>query len=89
MRCQIREHVKVMSDSLGRPLLPGEEVHHRNGIKTDNNLENLEFWLSSQPKGQRVEDLLEWAHEIIDRYEGSFCARSRVAGLSSLATEED
>jgi hypothetical protein len=62
------EHVVVMSEMLGRPLLPGEEVHHINGVRDDNRPENLELWSTSQPAGQRVEDLLAWADEIIRRY---------------------
>jgi hypothetical protein len=63
-------HRLVMADHLGRALLPSEEVHHRNGIRDDNRLENLELWLGSHPPGQRVADLLPWAREIVERYDG-------------------
>lgn len=64
----LREHVHVMEEYLGRRLFPGESVHHKNGQRADNQIENLELWTKNQPAGQRVEDLLTWADEIIARY---------------------
>jgi hypothetical protein len=67
----VLEHRWVMQQKLGRPLLKHENVHHVNGVRTDNRPENLELWSTSQPSGQRVEDKLRWAREFLELYEGT------------------
>ena len=53
-RGRVLEHRYVMELSLGRKLTKNEEVHHINGNKLDNRIENLQV-LSS-----REHSLLEW-----------------------------
>lgn len=57
---RIAEHRGVVEAALGRPLRQSENVHHKNGVRHDNRLRNLEVWVKPQPAGQRPEDLVEW-----------------------------
>lgn len=65
---QIMEHTFVMSEHIGRPLIKGETVHHKNGIRDDNRIENLELWSNSHPYGQRIEDKIQWCREFLATY---------------------
>ena len=60
---RVLEHVHVMEQHLGRRLAPGENVHHKHGMRAENSIENLELWFVMQPSGQRVTDLMEYIAE--------------------------
>jgi hypothetical protein len=65
---KVLQHRHLYEQHYGIKLLPHQNVHHMNGDRTDNRIENLELWDTSQPKGQRVDDKIKFYFELIEQY---------------------
>lgn len=64
----IKEHTYVMSLQIKRALKKRENVHHKNGIRSDNRIENLELWDKVHPPGQRVVDKIAFYKEYLESH---------------------
>lgn len=56
----LAKHKVVMEQHLGRALTKYESVHHKNGIRNDNSIDNLELWVGGIRYGQRASDIHCW-----------------------------
>lgn len=66
---RIAQHRLVVELKEGFFMLPNQTIHHMNGIETDNESENLELCDSSHFPGQRIQDKVKWAKELLNKYE--------------------
>ncbi len=64
----ILEHRYVAWLNYGSRVTKKSTIHHKNGIKTDNRIENLEIREGPHGSGQSVSDLIVWAVEFLGRH---------------------
>lgn len=66
--CLVIDNQATWSRRIVDQVFSHEHVHHKNGIRNDNSVDNLELWTTSHPYGQRVEDKIKWAKEFLKGY---------------------
>ena len=75
------QHRHKMEKELGRPLEKYETVHHKNTVKHDNDIKNLELWSHSHLPGGRVEDRINYYVEQIYLYANDLADRANLLGI--------
>jgi DNA-binding CsgD family transcriptional regulator len=64
----IMEHRLVMARHIGRPLLAEETVHHKDGDRSNNGIDNLELFSSRHPAGSRVVEQIAFCLSFLATY---------------------
>lgn len=86
---QILEHILIMEKKIGRYLRDDESVHHKNGVRADNRIENLELWSKTthgqhQRFGQRLHEKVASFIEFLESYG---CRVEKSEFISSIVAE--